>query len=1297
MMKIMTVALIAFLAMLQTCLAQYPGWKHSGSLYILTTPEGANVPATATVENFPLLVRLNKGWFDFSQAKANGEDIRFAGADNKPLAYQIDTWDAAAGTAAIWVRIPAIKGNARQAIKMPWGKADAASESNGKAVFNAANGYLTVFHMSDPVADATGKLMATDTGTTATPGMIGTARRFPGGKGFNCGEKIEGFPTGSAPHSSEAWIKSDVVNGSFLCWGNEKGQGKIIMKIGAPPRMNVECYFSGADIRTEEGKLPMGQWMHVLHTYQQGDSCLYVNGQLLGRSTSKNAPLNLQSPARLYLGGWYNNFKYIGDLDEVRVSNVTRSADWAKLQYENQKPLQTLVGTLVKDGSDFSISANTNQVWNMEEATTYTLNAKADGAIKVYWNLVEKGVSTTLATDTLAFDFFTGRYDVTRNAVLQFKAVYPTAVKTLDLPVKLVNSVQDPEFYLHGHNGWDGRSPFDTVAMFENKEALDKQLTAKKCEPVHVSWKVTGIAATYETQGEKIILKHAQGSGRLTFTATIDNGGSKMIQQKSIVVNAPGQDAWVQRVPGKDEKPEENQFYARDDKNEGTLYYNGTLSNAADSVFLKLYADDKLVCTESQNFTRSGAGVTAPSSVVGGRSGAGVTAPSSVGGATGKALSSVVGGQGYTPAVWSYAFSLKLKAGLIKYKVEFGTKSGSVETVVNTVGNLVCGDAYIVEGQSNAVATDWGSIPPPVYSNTWLRSFGSASKTPLTCKTRWGNADYRPREGILQIGYWPMELGIRLVESEKIPICIINGAVGGTRIDQHVRNDKNPIDDTTIYGRLLWRVREAKLTHGIRGIFWHQGESDQGSDGPTGGYGYDTYRDLFVAMAGNWKNDFPNIRHYYLFQIWPRSCAMGRDGSDDKLREVMRQLPTEFSNMSIMSTLGIIPPGPAHFPPAGYVEIAKAILPLVQEGNYGKKPTTSITPPNIISATYTSEKRDAIALLFDQPLVWNSEAVNELYLDGQRGKVASGTCEGNTLTLKLTESSTAKTIKYVDGGSWRQERILRGQNGIAALTFCDMPIFYGLKDDPTRILRKPIPEKVVALTFDDGCASHATFVGPLLKKLGFKGSFFISEFADVTNKQGTVVGGFGNKNMYMTWEQIKSLHELGMDVGGHGYRHVWADLSANAWMDECVPIEDRCVAAGIPKPVTFCWPVYQVSHRAFPILIKHGYTFCRGGGASAYNPLKHNPFNVPSISISDNDIKKNNDIFINAVKKAVPGEILVLTYHGVPDVEHPGVGTTPSVFEEQMKFLKDNNYKVISLRDMDEYVDPVRAIELRSK
>ena len=84
--------------------ADYPGWKHSGSVFVLTTPEGADLPASAAVEGFPLLVRLHRDSFDFAQAKANGDDIRFASAAGEPLAYQIDEWDAAKGAASVWVR-----------------------------------------------------------------------------------------------------------------------------------------------------------------------------------------------------------------------------------------------------------------------------------------------------------------------------------------------------------------------------------------------------------------------------------------------------------------------------------------------------------------------------------------------------------------------------------------------------------------------------------------------------------------------------------------------------------------------------------------------------------------------------------------------------------------------------------------------------------------------------------------------------------------------------------------------------------------------------------------------------------------------------------------------------------------------------------------------------------------------------------------------------------------------------------------------------------------------------------------
>jgi hypothetical protein len=291
-----------------------------------------------------------------------------------------------------------------------------------------------------------------------------------------------------------------------------------------------------------------------------------------------------------------------------------------------------------------------------------------------------------------------------------------------------------------------------------------------------------------------------------------------------------------------------------------------------------------------------------------------------------------------------------------------------------------------------------------------------------------------------QIGYWGVELGRRLVESRKVPICIVNGAVGGTRIDQHQRNDADPTDAGTIYGRLLWRVREAGLAHGVRGILWHQGENDQGADGPTGGYGWETYRPLFHALAASWQEDYPNLRHIHLFQIWPRACAMGRDGSDDRLREVQRTLCRDFSRAGVMSTLGILPPGGCHYPAAGYAEFARLLAPLVERDHYGRTFAEPITPPNLVKAAFTSPAREAIALEFDQPVVWKPEIAREFSIDGRRGRVAAGSVAGNVLTLRLTEPGPAARITYLEGRDWSQDRLLLGTSGIAALTFCEVPV-----------------------------------------------------------------------------------------------------------------------------------------------------------------------------------------------------------------------------------------------------------------
>ena len=979
------IALSAWLAVSAFAADPYEGWPHTGSIYLLTTPDGANWSGAASVEGFPALVRLHKDWFNFAQASANGEDIRFSASPGVPLAYQIEEWDAAKGAASIWVRIPVIKGNERQEIKMHWGKTDVARESSGTAVFNESNGYLSVWHMNGPVKDEVGTLESKDVSTTATAGVIGPARHFAGQQGVFGGEKITNYPFADSAHTTEAWFRAEKPNTTILGWGNEGGGrgSKVRMQLRSPSHLRVDSDFS--DIKGES-RLPMGEWVHVVHTYGGGPRRIYINGQLDGEATTK---LDIKSPARLWFGGWYHNYDFIGDLDEVRVSKVARSADWVRLQFENQKPLPTLGGLVVQSGAIFAVSPAQATVL---EGKSATFTAQAGGAQKVYWSLVRGGQETVVAVDRLAFQFDAGRVTGNATATLRFKAVFANAVKTRDIPITIKEDIAEPVFTLQAPRAWDGRRTIEVVPQISNLMAMK----AKGAGELKTEWNVSPFAVLKEVAPGKLILTRAQNSGKLTVTAIISNGGQAVTQTATIDVAEPKRDAWVARTPPKDEKPEDGQFYARDDQNEGTLFYNGTVAEAADSVFLKLYAGDKLIKTEMAQ----------------------------------------------PGADQSYSFAVKLKPGLIKYQVEFGMKVGGQETVRHTVTNIVCGDAYLIEGQSNALATDTGEKSPPE-TNEWIRSYG---RPPANAKVApgnlWCNPVWKAQRGEqAELGWWGMELAKRLVESQQVPVFIINAAVGGTRLDQHQRNAAEPTDRNTIYGRMLWRVQQAKLTHGLRGILWHQGESDQGSDGPTGGFGWETYQPLFVEMSAGWKQDFPNVQHYYVFQIWPNSCSMGgRDGSGDRLREKQRTLPQLFSNLSIMSTLGVRPPGGCHFPLTGWAEFARLIQPLIERDHYGKVPAASITPPNLLQASYAGSARDTITLQFDQPVVWIETLAGQFYLDGAKDKIASGRTTGNILTLKLKTPFRAQKITYLKEIAWSQDNLLNGANGLAALTFCEVPI-----------------------------------------------------------------------------------------------------------------------------------------------------------------------------------------------------------------------------------------------------------------
>ena len=234
---------------------------------------------------------------------------------------------------------------------------------------------------------------------------------------------------------------------------------------------------------------------------------------------------------------------------------------------------------------------------------------------------------------------------------------------------------------------------------------------------------------------------------------------------------------------------------------------------------------------------------------------------------------------------------------------------------------------------------------------------------------------------------------------------------------------------------------------------------------------------------------------------------------------------------------------------------------------------------------------------------------------------------------------------------------------------------------------EPIPDKLVVLTFDDSSKSHHSVARPILLKHKFGATFFVTEGFDFPT----------NKKDYMTWDEIEQLHKDGFEIGNHTIDHkgvtdkTLADLTA-----QVKAINARCKEHNIPQPVSFAYPGNAITKEALPILKDLGIKFARRGGALeypykegrgfAYEPGLDHPLLIPSAG--DARPTWTLDDLKAAVSQARHGKIAVLQFHGVPDTAHDWVTTKKEQFEAFIKYLADEKFTVIALRDLAKYVDP---------
>jgi hypothetical protein len=378
----------------------------------------------------------------------------------------------------------------------------------------------------------------------------------------------------------------------------------------------------------------------------------------------------------------------------------------------------------------------------------------------------------------------------------------------------------------------------------------------------------------------------------------------------------------------------------------------------------------------------------------------------------------------------SFRFDVTLDAGLHAHELRvFVDDGGPARRLVADVPEVTVGDVYLVNGQSNAQASDyWGERLGNQSQDRWIRSFGTASISGATeYDAHWDRAEGEGWWSHGAVGQWALRMAEVLRQREQMPIAILNGAVGGTGIWSHQRNDAWPTDPATIYGRLLWRMEEAALATAVRGLLWYQGESD--ASNPA------SWLSGWNELRADWAVDYPALERVYVVQI-RNDCGAG----GHSLMETQRNLIATWNDTRVMASTAVPAHDGCHFLYAGYRDLGEKLARLLRRDFFGSNDTQDIDAPNLQKAAWTDATQTKIDLTFRDPLgqmVFDAGAeVDFVLTDGTA--VVSGSASGNVVTLTLAGPSTAKKISYRGhpfDGPW-----LRNVRGVGALCFERQPI-----------------------------------------------------------------------------------------------------------------------------------------------------------------------------------------------------------------------------------------------------------------
>ncbi|AQG79673.1 sialate O-acetylesterase [Spirosoma montaniterrae] len=422
-----------------------------------------------------------------------------------------------------------------------------------------------------------------------------------------------------------------------------------------------------------------------------------------------------------------------------------------------------------------------------------------------------------------------------------------------------------------------------------------------------------------------------------------------------------------------------------------------------------------------------------------------------------------------------FSLSTVIKAEPAEYEFKVWAYTTTDSTLVVQRQRVVCGDVYIIHGQSNALALpgldDYYSW---TFDDKYLRNvmypFGASNPE---AEMRW----YPAKQPFASVGGLGLSLQRYILQTYGIPTVVLNGAMGGTGIAAlSARNPLNPADATTIYGQLLLRAQWAGIAKHAKAIIWKQGEAEAG-DKPEG---YDT---KFTTLYNQFRQDYGNAR-MYVGQINILNVPV--DGAA-ALRDFQRRTKYLYPNVETIATVGTPGYDGVHYDPLAHQRMAYEQFRLIARDIYGSTDTEQINSPDIRKVFYNARK-DSITIEYEpqMQMVWVNDTTfynfndgsirakrflkDVFYLDGQADWVSGGMVRQNRVLLGLKQPATATKLRYLPAYfsdiryDYYNGPTLRNTRGMRAFSFDNVPIADAIATVTTLVAR-PLSEKQIQLTW----------------------------------------------------------------------------------------------------------------------------------------------------------------------------------------------------------------------------------------